>query len=83
MKMERIMTDDTKLESGRYIIKKHGTDKYWSCSIEGGIGWQPKKPKQSFSKSELLKQIYRMGQLEYMPTIEIHKLRKKITEGVR
>lgn len=50
------------MKSGLFVIKKSDCDQYWTCSREHGSGWNPKRPKQSFSKSELSKEIFRMAE---------------------
>jgi hypothetical protein len=45
---------------GLFVIRQKRTGYYWTCSSEHGSGWQPKQPKQSFTKSELSKEIYRL-----------------------
>lgn len=43
-----------------FVIRQSGTDYFWNCSAEHGCGWNPGQPKQSFSKSELTREIARM-----------------------
>jgi hypothetical protein len=42
-----------------FVIKKLDVDQYWACSAEHGTGWSP-SPKQSFSPSELVREVRRL-----------------------
>jgi hypothetical protein len=43
------------------IAKQSGAEaQYWACSTEHGCGWHPGTPKQSFTKSELSREIFRL-----------------------
>jgi hypothetical protein len=42
-----------------FVIKKLDVDQYWACSAEHGTGWTP-RPKQSFSPSELVREVRRL-----------------------
>ena len=57
-----------------YVIRKVDQDQYWHCSIEHGAGWHPHYPKQSFSKSELTKQIFSMIEDEVFTDVVILQL---------
>ena len=61
---------DTKL----FIIKQRGRDLFWSCSAEHGSGWTDGKPKQSFSPSELVKEIRRLIDEKWFTDIEVCEL---------
>lgn len=43
-----------------YVIKQRDRHLYWACSTEHGSGWTGPYPKQSFTKSELSKEIFRL-----------------------
>jgi hypothetical protein len=43
-----------------FVIKQIGRPMFWTCSSEHGSGWNPGVPKQSFTKSELQKEIFRL-----------------------
>ena len=50
------------------IEQMGGTERlFWTCSTEHGCGWQPKGPKQSFSKSELVGQLRKMIEEKWFP----------------
>ena len=49
------------MRTGLYIIEqeKHEPDRlFWNRNIEHGTGWNPHTPKQSFTKSELVKEVF-------------------------
>jgi len=43
-----------------FVIKKRYQDQFWCCSTEHGSGWSEGHPKQSFSPSEVTKEIRRL-----------------------
>lgn len=57
-----------------FVIKKKGQDQYWACSGEHGSGWCDRHPKQSFTKSELQKQIYLLIDKGWFTDLEILQL---------
>lgn len=57
-----------------FVIQKAGRPLFWHCSTEHGCGWHEGHPKQSFSKSELSREIVRMIERGYFTAIEIHEL---------
>ncbi len=63
-------TDDYKTDRGccavgckpvskLFVIKQRHRELYWCCSSEHGSGWNPGNPKQSFSPSELTRELRR------------------------
>jgi hypothetical protein len=57
-----------------FIIKQRGRDLYWNCSAEHGSGWADGNPKQSFSPSELMKEIRRLIDEKWFTDIEVLEL---------
>ena len=65
----------TTRNSGLFVIRQLGRDMYWTCSSEHGCGWNPSSAKQSFSKSELTRQIAQMIDNDQFTNVEIIQLR--------
>lgn len=61
--------------SGLFVIRQLGRDLYWNCSTEHGCGWNPQRPKQAFSKSELTREILRLIEGGDLSSVEIIQLR--------
>lgn len=57
-----------------YLIKQRGREMYWACSAEHGCGWHPGNPKQSFSPSELTKELRRLIDEKWFVDLEILEL---------
>ena len=57
-----------------FVIRQLGRDLYWNNSAEHGCGWNPGNPKQSFSPSELTKQIRSLIDNEWFTDCEILEL---------
>jgi hypothetical protein len=57
-----------------FVIKKKGQEQFWACSSEHGSGWCDRHPKQSFTKSELAKEIHRLIDRDWFTDIEILQL---------
>lgn len=57
-----------------FVIKKMGADQYWACSTEHGAGWSDGHPKQSFSPSELTREIRRLIDQGWFCSVEIVEL---------
>ena len=45
---------------GLYVIRKRGHESYWARSAEHGCGWRDNEPGQTFSRTELQKEIGHM-----------------------
>lgn len=58
-----------------FVIKKNDCNQYWLCSAEHGSGWSDGHPKQSFSPSELVKEIRRLIDEKWFQDIEILELK--------
>lgn len=58
-----------------FIIKQRGRNQFWNCSAEHGSGWSDGHPKQSFSPSELVKEICRLIDEKWFTDIEVCELR--------
>lgn len=54
-----------------FIIKQKDRELYWNHSAEHGTGWNPNTPKQSFSPSELTKEIRMMIDNNWFTNCEI------------
>lgn len=48
---------EPKTQTNLFLIKQLGRDLYWTNCREHGCGWSSPKPKQSFSKSELVREL--------------------------
>lgn len=57
-----------------FVIKKKGQDQYWACPNAHGSGWCDRHPKQSFTKSELTKEIFRLIEHDWFTDLEILQL---------
>lgn len=57
-----------------YVIKQKGRDLFWACSSEHGTGWHPGHPKQSFSPSELVKEVRRLIDEQWFVDLEVLEL---------
>ncbi len=57
-----------------FVIRQRGRKLYWSCSTEHSCGWTDGHPKQSFSPSELTKQIRLLIDEGWFADIEILEL---------
>lgn len=57
-----------------FAIKQKNRELYWNCSTEHGTGWNPHEPKQSFSKSELSREIFNIIDRGYFVDLEILEL---------
>lgn len=63
------------METKLFVIKQRGRNLYWTCSAEHGSGWSEPNPKQSFSPSELVKEIRRLIDEKWFTDIEVLELR--------
>ena len=54
-----------------FVIEREGAGgpAWWCCSPEHGSGWHDKYPKQAFSKSELVREIARLIEEGWMPSV--------------
>ena len=68
------MPGDSNADVSLFIIAQRGRRMYWTCSTEHGCGWNS-VAKQSFSKSELVREIGRMIDDGHFQNIEVLKLR--------
>lgn len=64
-----------------FVIKQRGRDLFWTCSAEHGSGWNSNNPKQSFSPSELVKEIRRLIDEKWFTDIEVCELIVRGTSG--
>jgi hypothetical protein len=62
------------MDARLFVIKQRGRDQFWNCSAEHGAGWNDRHPKQSFSPSELTKEIRRMIDDKTFCDVEILQL---------
>lgn len=58
-----------------YVIRQRGRTLYWTCSTEHGGGWNDGRPKQSFSPSELTRELRRLIDEDWFTDCEILELR--------
>ena len=63
------------METKLFVIKQRGHNQFWACSAEHGSGWTDGAPKQSFSPSELVKEIRRLIDEKWFTDIEVCELR--------
>ena len=66
------------METKLFVIKQKGRNQFWCCSAEHGSGWTDGTPKQSFSPSELVKEIRRLIDEKWFTDIEVCELRLAI-----
>lgn len=64
-----------------FVIKQRGRNQFWNCSAEHGSGWSDGHPKQSFSPSELVKEIRRLIDEKWFTDIEVCELRLHGPDG--
>ena len=57
-----------------FVIRKRDAQQYWLCSSEHGSGWNDKQPKQTFSKSELAKEVFRLIEKGWFVPIVIERV---------
>lgn len=57
-----------------FVIRKLGTNQFWNNSPEHGCGWSIEHPKQSFSLSELTKEIRLLIEKGWFEDCEILQL---------
>lgn len=57
-----------------FVICQRGRNQFWSCNAEHGSGWTD-CPKQSFTPSELIKEIRRLIDEKWFTDIEVRELR--------
>lgn len=60
-----------------FVIEQVRSDQqrhFWNCSTAHGCGWSSDFPKQSFSKSELVNEIYNLIDRDLFSTIVIREL---------
>ena len=62
------------MSSKLFVIKQRGRNLFWTCSAEHGSGWNDGNPKQSFSPSELVKEIRRLIDESWFTDIEVCEL---------
>ncbi len=65
-----------KMRSGTnlFIIKQRGRNLFWTCSDEHGCGWHDGNPKQSFSPSELTRELRLLIDMNWFTHCEILEL---------
>ena len=63
-----------------FVIKQIGRPLYWCCSAHG-CGWDEGNPKQSFSPSELVKEIRRLIDEEWFQDVEVLQLVARDNNG--
>lgn len=69
------------METKLFVIKQRGRNLFWTCSAEHGSGWNEGNPKQSFSPSELVKEIRRLIDGKWFTDIEVLELRIRVTDA--
>jgi hypothetical protein len=69
------------VETNLFVIKQRGREIYWNCSADHGSGWNEEHPKQSFSPSELFKELRRMIDDKCFPDVEICQLIARTANG--
>lgn len=69
------------METKLFVIKQRGRNLFWCCSAEHGSGWNEPNPKQSFSPSELVKEIRRLIDEKFFTDIEVCELRLNDPRG--
>ena len=57
-----------------FVVRKRFQEQFWTCSSEHGSGWNDGHPKQSFSPSELTREIRRLIDQGWMTDLIVIEL---------